>query len=277
LFSLKELFLFKSIGLLAAWLETPEMRRARALREFSYLVPPQRVSLETQEYRFSYPVNGVERAFALRRRSSDVQVFLQVIRDGAYADIARLLPAEDASPRIIDAGANVGLATLYFKSFHPRARVIALEPEPGNFAMLRRCVEENGFRDAILFNEGLWTRDAYLSSHWSFRGGQSWSFALREAGNPEKNTIPVMSLASLLSRAGWDTVDLLKLDVEGTEAELFRDASFLRALRQSIKMVCLEVHKEVISTSEVQTALAGIGMDSIEGKEGLVAWRRHRH
>lgn len=58
-------------------------------------------------------------------------------------------------PFIIDAGSNIGLATLYFKRRYPGARVVAFEPEPTAFALLETNVRNNDLRDVELVNAAL--------------------------------------------------------------------------------------------------------------------------
>ena len=52
-----------------------------------------------------------------------------------------------ARPLVIDCGANIGVATLYFKTVAPEARVIAFEPEPTAYELLRENVERNRLTD----------------------------------------------------------------------------------------------------------------------------------
>lgn len=275
-FSWGQLALFKVTDLLTAWVTSPVLRRARALRLFSYAVLPGALTVEDGEYRFRHKVNERQVDIALRLRSSDVDVFLQVVMNGEYGDAVALLEDVPGPLKIIDAGANVGLTTLYLKCFRPDALVVALEPEPGNFRRLSRCVVENRLTDVTLVNEGLWTRDAVLSGNRRFRDGEAWSFALAEASDPAEATLPVTSLSSLLARVGWGEVDLLKIDIEGGEAALIRDPAFLQLLRERVRLVCMEVHEEAVSRAEVRRALASVGMRCVGGGETLFAWNPSR-
>ena len=272
-FSWAQLFLFKLSDILVHWAAHPSMRRVRALRVFAYAVPLDTVVVRDGEYRFPYVLNDTRIDLALRAHSSDVEVFLQVIRYAEYADVTRMLRAGAPPPRIIDAGANIGLTTLYFKCFHPDARVAALEPEPENFKRLSQTVLRNGLKDVTLLKEGLWTHDSHLAPDRTFRDGQAWSFALAPSSTSAEDGVPVVSLASLLSRLGWRRVDLLKIDIEGAEAHLIRDPSFLSVVRECVGLVCMEVHEEAIGRDEVHAALASIGMSSVGGKESVIAWR----
>ena len=52
--------------------------------------------------------------------------------------------AETESPLILDCGANLGMASLYFKWLYPKARVRAFEPDPSTFELLKQNLARNG-------------------------------------------------------------------------------------------------------------------------------------
>lgn len=275
IFSWRQLALFKLSDLLVGLVDRPTLQRARALRLFSYAVPPEDLTLEEGEYRFRYRVRDREVGLSLRKGSSDVQVFLQVLRYEEYGDVVRMLGESSAAPRILDVGANIGLATLFFQCHRPDARIVAMEPEPGSFERLRLCVDENRLDRVTLLNEGLWTHDTRLAADHGFRDGQSWAFALRESGPVRDDaTIPVRSLGSVLDAVGWEDVDLLKIDIEGAEARLLRDPDFMATVGERVRLLCMEIHRETITRAEAQEALSSIGFRSVVGSETLVAWRR---
>ena len=61
---------------------------------------------------------------------------------------------------IVDAGANIGVETLRFRYFHPEARIVAIEPDRGNFAVLSRNAGSDG--KITLLNNGLWSHQCRL-------------------------------------------------------------------------------------------------------------------
>ena len=78
-------------------------------------------------------IPGLRNPVALRTKTSDVEVFHQIFVDGELEFDLHMSPS-----RIIDAGANVGLAAVYFSSRFPEAKILALEIESANFELLRR-------------------------------------------------------------------------------------------------------------------------------------------
>jgi len=271
-FSWPQLALFRLVDLLDGWLRRPALRRATALRRFSQIVPPERISVEGDAYRFRHELNGREISVSLRRGSSDVPVFLQVMAEHEYRPALALLSHRPTPPTIIDAGANIGLTTLYLKCFRPDARILALEPMPDNFRRLEACLRENGLEDVTPLEGGLWTEEGRLTADRGFRDGDEWSFALREGGPADQASVPVYPLHALLARAGWARVDLLKLDIEGSEAALLRDDAFLETLVDRVGLLAMEVHAEVISQEEVRGILASRGWGSVAAGQTVLAW-----
>jgi FkbM family methyltransferase len=144
-------------------------------------------------------------------------------------------------PLVIDAGANIGIATLYFKSLYPQARVWAFEPDSRNFAALRNNVISNHLEEVQLFNAALWDEDGNvdLFESPSDLGSLMTSTHPGRATGP-KNSVPGMRLPPLLG----EPVDLLKLDIEGAEPRVLRDLADSGKLPLVREMV-IEYHHHV--------------------------------
>src|SRR5215469_7379745 len=86
---------------------------------------------------------GLEHAIELRLgNSSDAYVFEQIFVDGEY-EFARVM--RDVRS-VIDLGANIGLASALFLSLWPEATVVAVEPDPDNFALMQKNLAPYGER-----------------------------------------------------------------------------------------------------------------------------------
>ncbi len=118
---------------------------------------------------------------------------------------------------IIDAGANIGDETIRFRYFHPEARIIAIEAEPGNFALLQK----NTAGDANIFpiNKGLWSKECRLKV---IPGSVNEDFRVSEVaeGDPTFD-IFATSIDRLIQQFALESIDILKLDIEGAEREVF--------------------------------------------------------
>jgi len=115
---------------------------------------------------------------------------------------------------IIDAGANIGLSALTFAHKWPGATIICLEVDDANLDVLRRNTA--GFPGIRVVAAGLWRRSARLRI--SNPGAASWVFRVEE---DEHGPIEGKGVAELLDEAGASRLDLLKVDIEGAETEVF--------------------------------------------------------
>jgi FkbM family methyltransferase len=129
---------------------------------------------------------------------------------------------------VIDAGANIGDETIRFYGFHPQATIIALEPESSNFELL---VKNTLDIDRVhCLQEGLWSQPAYLKV---IHADDHISHRVAEAQSHEKGAIRATSIPDLMNRYSIDQIDILKMDIEGGEAEVFsgRDLAWLERVR----------------------------------------------
>ncbi|HBH54265.1 MAG TPA: hypothetical protein DDY91_20465 [Planctomycetaceae bacterium] len=154
---------------------------------------------------------------SLRLRSSDFFVYGQVLVEREYE-----LPLCREPETIIDAGANIGLASIHFAQRYPRARILAIEPEPSTFDLMRRNVAP--FPQVVPIHAALWDHVTTLNLFGSTRG--SAAVRTREAnpsatGKHDLGSVPTVTIPQLLREHGFAQVDLLKIDIEGAERTVF--------------------------------------------------------
>ncbi len=133
------------------------------------------------------------------------------------------------SPFIIDGGANIGLAVLYFKRHHPDAKIIAFEPNPESFRYLKKNVESNHLKDVEIHHAALGDRDGTVSFFTSTdmpdadigasTVRQHVDFHHARKGKINELPITCMKLSAFVDQP----VHLLKLDVEGSESAIIRE------------------------------------------------------
>ncbi len=120
---------------------------------------------------------------------------------------------------IIDCGANIGLSALYFKLQNPTAKVIAFEPDEINFNLLHQNVDSFGLKNVELHKKAIWKEDTLIT--FSNEGTMSSKIETFDSINVKKVLqIPAVRLKSLLNVP----VHFLKLDIEGAEYEVIKDA-----------------------------------------------------
>lgn len=178
--------------------------------------------------------------------SSDLDVMKQVWEMEEYApvvaSIRRYLSTEDVPLRIIDAGANVGYTTLYLKNAFPNAHIVSLEPEDSNFRQLRRNISINQLANVTAVQAGLWKREAHLQVSNDFRDHREWSFHVEEVDFP--SGLKGYSVLDIMQQQNWAEVDLLKIDIEGSERYIFENVDLAREALKSTRLVSIEIHDE---------------------------------
>lgn len=146
----------------------------------------------------------------LRARTSDLMVYEEVIVNNQYGCD---LPQD---PKVIvDVGANIGLASAYFATRYPDARVLAIEPEAENFRLLRQNLR--AYKNVQPIRAALWSNNTRVELKDIGKG--SWAFQVEEGPT---GTIPAITLSTLLAESAISYVDAMKIDIEGAESEVFK-------------------------------------------------------
>ncbi|MBK6892701.1 MAG: FkbM family methyltransferase [Flavobacteriales bacterium] len=145
----------------------------------------------------------------LRPGTADINTIDQIL-------IGPYMPVEaDWDPgTVIDCGANIGLATRYLQHAYPEAHIIAVEPEEGNFELL--CKNMEGYPKVECVRAGIWPEEGKLQLQ---REGHQESAYRTEAG--DQGDTDALTIPGIMQRYGMDRIGLLKVDIEGSELELF--------------------------------------------------------
>ena len=172
----------------------------------------------------------------VRVANSDFLVLGEIFDRDEYAQVKNWQLPDD--PRIFDLGANIGLASVYFASLWPRANVVAVEPDQDNCRLIgkncRRLMQEDRLqvvRAFVAANDGVAGID---------RNVRAWAFQKVQTIDSDHEAIPCLSMKNLLSHSGFDRIDLLKCDIEGSESELFRECG---AWIGKVKHLIVETHR----------------------------------
>ena len=151
--------------------------------------------------------------YYLRRGTSDVGIFRSVILGAEYAHA----PLPNIRT-IVDAGANIGLSVRYFKQMYPDASVWAIEPDAGNRQLLAQNTQH--LRQIRVLPYGLWDKPAYLKVVDEQKEG-AVSFSVREVATAAEAQLEAITLHELMRTNGLEQLDLLKIDIESAEKQVF--------------------------------------------------------
>ncbi len=150
------------------------------------------------------------------------------------------------SPRfVVDAGANVGYASVLFAERWPEAQIVALEPDASNFELLLRNTRQ--YPRIRPLKAALWSSRTPLR----VTGENKWAFRVEETAESEFDTL---TMADLVDMSGG-RIDLLKLDIEGAECDLFANDP---ACLDSVGLLIVELHDWL---GEATAGLAGLLSD----------------
>lgn len=159
-------------------------------------------------------VRGGESDFhALRQtpRDREYAVGVPAFRDQLDARYHAILRA-GGRPVIVDAGANVGGASLWFASLYPQAAVLAVEPDPGNIAVLHRNV--GAVPNIHVMGAAIGAEPGFVALSGS---GAGWATQTRRA----EAGLPVVTVAQAVASIADGVLFQVKVDIEGFEADLF--------------------------------------------------------
>ena len=210
------------------------------------LVGPHPVRIKT----FDVFVPGSTYTIQLRAQTSDVAVFGQIFvgREYDHPDLPKSVYT------IVDLGANIGLATVFFAMKYPQAEILSVEPDPANFSQLLKNTTALG--DRVKAREvAVWNKDGYVSlinEDSEGREVDAWAIQVSEQEGRQANAgaaqVPCRSVLSLISDVKFDHIDILKVDIEGGELDLFSSDASKWLSRTS--MVIIETHDRFRPGSE---------------------------
>jgi FkbM family methyltransferase len=129
--------------------------------------------------------------------------------------------------RVVDAGAHVGFFSLAASRF--AREVIAIEPHPINYKLLKLNLDRNKTNNVITINKALWYETSKVRFHESFHTGGGSVFD----DSSKSYEVQTVTLEDIVDEIG--DIDLLKIDIEGAEFKVLEKSSAARNL------VC-EVH-----------------------------------
>jgi FkbM family methyltransferase len=165
------------------------------------------------------------------------------------------------SPRVIvDAGANIGLASIFFANKYPGATIISVEPAPSNLELLRKNMAH--YPNSVIVPGALWKDNSNVTV--VDPGGGEWGFQVAE-GALGNSGVAALTMDGLMDQCGIDYVDLLKVDIEGAEKEVFETSS---TWIDRVGAIAIELHDHLKSgcSRAFRDATRDFGHESCKGE-----------
>ncbi len=168
---------------------------------------------------------------------TDGAAFWHTYKELFREEIYKFDASNNPQPLIIDCGANIGLSVLYFKSIYPDAKIIAFEPDEKNFTIAGRNIKNYQLTNVELHQKAVWNETKEL--RFLAEGTQISRIVENEkiAPSPSVVTMQAVRLRDYLTQS----IDFLKIDIEGAEFEVMED---IRDRLHLVKNLFVEYHSK---------------------------------
>lgn len=176
---------------------------------------------------------------------------------------------------VIDAGANIGTFSVYAAG-EKVEKIYAIEPFPETFSQLQKNIQSNGLSKKVKLN-ALALADQTGTRNMDLTEGPSQSRGLLKDTDPEGLKVETSTLSDFLHNIGQNEVDMLKIDIEGGEHEVFQSAT--PEVIQKIKYIAMEYHpnapKEGLFNKIQSSNFTLIHDYPISGSSGVAYFQRN--
>jgi FkbM family methyltransferase len=190
-----------------------------------------KIYLQLKFQRYTHiKIGGIVAPIYLRKNTSDTAIFDQVFLYEEYQITLNFTPSI-----IVDAGANIGLFAIFMKNKYPDSSIYCIEPSLDNFEILQKNIKNYSGIQTLL--AGLWNSSTQLQVVDKFN--MSFS-ALAVEENALHGSVPAITVDEFMATNKLDYIDVLKIDIEGSEQVLF--ASNYEVWLPKVRMIIIELH-----------------------------------
>jgi len=204
--------------------------------------------------------------------SSDIKVFDQIFLEKEYQPLVDLVQKRHSGNPvkfIIDAGTNVGYTSVFLKSIYPDAALVCIEPSTANAKQIEKNFQLNNISNYHVIEAGLWSKNCWLTLKANDLNDADWGFYVVESET--ESDLKAVTLQSLLEENSWPVVDILKIDIEGSEKELFNDEGAIKSILSKTRFIAMEIHDQVADRKEIYKVLQSAGFEWFESGELSIA------
>ena len=176
---------------------------------------------------------------------------------------------------VVDVGAHIGSFSIM--AARSAYKVLAFEPEPNNYRMLKKNMELNHLENMSIFEMAVSGISGYQDIY-TYQGGSSADYSLYKRGitNIKTGRIPTISVEDIIRREDLPRIDLLKLDCEGAEHDILRNISFETAAK--ILGMAMETHSVPPGFSiDIPNRLRELGFEVKVSRNGGYLYAKRTH
>ncbi|WP_417264809.1 FkbM family methyltransferase [Brumimicrobium sp.] len=205
------------------------------------------------------------------KNSSDYDMVNQVIVKGEYALAVSYFKAQSFEPKVlIDAGSNIGSTAIYLKHLFPETQIFCIEPDEENFDLLKNNLSKYVNNGSVkLYQAGLMGKSGLnLSINTNFRDKSSC--ARQVVVEQKENRLKSITIIDLIKEHNLQSIDLLKIDIEGAEVFLIKNDSNVSFLSIT-KCIAIEIHDEYECREKIYELLIKNNFVLLEDNETTLA------
>jgi FkbM family methyltransferase len=219
-----------------------------------------------------------ERRVRLRDNGADFdtlrQIFMrydyEIRRHAQSAPLVESMRDPATAPFVIDAGANIGLASVWFRLQSPYSEIVAIEPESGNFDLL---VHNTAGLNVRCLKAAVWSERVMLNLTNPFGEANAFRTESGTADDAHDGLVPAVTLDELLPASLGSRKVIVKIDVEGAESDIFaRNTGWL----DRVDLLIVEIHDWMLpgsySFSAAARALASRDVEYVIGGENMFCY-----
>lgn len=177
--------------------------------------------------------------FGIDYQIGDYEIFLKTFLD-IFIKSQYFFESSTLSPEIVDYGSHIGLSVLYFKLLFPNSHIVAVEADPNTFKMLKRNIKYNNIKNVEIFNciVSNITNDQ-MPFYSKDKNSADWgNSSIKKEGYNSKSLIQSMKASTFIG----NQVDMLKIDIEGSEFIAIKELSESNKLKKVRNMIA-EYHR----------------------------------
>ncbi len=164
-----------------------------------------------------------------------------------FLDHQYYFKSRNNKPLIFDVGSEVGTSVIFFKFLYPNARIISFEPHPLAYQIIKENVENNKLKDVEIINAAV-AKDngqAFIYGDAEYINGECnilGCSTIEAWGNQRSSCTKMPTKLVKLSEYINEPIDLLKLDVEGAEYDVFEELQQANKFKL-IQNIIMEIHQ----------------------------------
>lgn len=193
---------------------------------------------------------------------SDARSYLEMC-DEIFKEENYKFISDKNAPFILDCGSNIGISIIFFKLLYPNSRIIAFEPDPDIFSILKKNIKSFNFENVELHNKAVWSSNEKVN----FFSEGSWGGRISQnSSNKKLISVESVKLSEFLN----EKIDFLKIDIEGAEARVIDDC---HDKLYNVKNLFIEYHSSV---EEDQTLDKILSLISKSGMRYYIEGASHR-